>query len=565
MKALIGVLLTTLRQPSSRRNLRLVGVLLAVLAILVAVYTVLFHVLMVAEGRGAEHSWFTGVYWTLTVMSTLGFGDITFHSDLGRAFSSVVLLSGVVVLLIVFPFTFIQFFYAPWIKAQSAARAPRELPPEEKGHVIVTRLDDVTSALIHRLKEFRYPYVLLVPDLNEALALQDRDLRVMVGELDDPETYAHARIERAAMVVTTASDQLNTNVTITVRELSEKVPLIATARETASAELLRMAGCTHVIQLPELMGQWLARRISGADAMTHVIGRFDQILVAEATAHRTPMVGKTLREFRLREVAGVSVVGVWERGRFRAAQAETRISSDMVLVLAGSREQLDRYDQLFCIYNAATAPVLILGGGRVGRAAARFLAERKLDCRIVDRIPERLGNDPRAVVGDAADLEVLKRAGIESAPAVLITTNDDDTNIYLAVYCRQLRPDIQIISRATRERNVSTLHRAGTDFVLSYASLGANAMFNLLKRSGVVMITEGLNLIRLKVPASMEGKTIAETNLRVDTGCTVVAVQEDGKAEINPAPTRTLAPGSEIVMIGDAEAEDRFLERYGPA
>ena len=44
------------------------------------------------EREGQAHSWLTGLYWTLTVMSTLGFGDITFHSDLGRAFSIVVLM-----------------------------------------------------------------------------------------------------------------------------------------------------------------------------------------------------------------------------------------------------------------------------------------------------------------------------------------------------------------------------------------------------------------------------------------------------------------------------------------
>ena len=54
-------------------------------------------------------------------------------------------------------------------------------------------------------------------------------------------------------------------------------------------------------------------------------------------------------------------------------------------------------------------------------------------------------------------------------------TGNDDTNIYLTIYCRKLHPDIQIISRANRERNVSTLHRAGADFVASYASMGDHA------------------------------------------------------------------------------------------
>ena len=126
MKFLPSQLTYFLKPATSRRNIRLLLRFLLVLTFLVTVFSILFHVIMLFEGR--EHSWITGLYWTLTVMSTLGFGDITFTSDLGRIFSIVVLLSGMVFLLILLPFTFIEFFYAPWMKAQAELRAPRQLP-----------------------------------------------------------------------------------------------------------------------------------------------------------------------------------------------------------------------------------------------------------------------------------------------------------------------------------------------------------------------------------------------------------------------------------------------------
>jgi voltage-gated potassium channel len=73
---------------------------------------------------------------------------------------------------------------------------------------------------------------------------------------------------------------------------------------------------------------------------------------------------------------------------------------------------------------------------------------------------------------------VLERAGIDDASAVIITTHDDDMNVYLTIYCRRLRPDMRIIGRANLDRNVTTLYRAGADAVLSYASTGANAIWN---------------------------------------------------------------------------------------
>lgn len=563
MKCFISNLMAFVRRKAAMRNLTLLGRFLALLVIMVVVFSILFHLLMQREGR--EYSWVTGFYWTLTVMSTLGFGDITFEGDVGRVFSMIVLLSGMVFLLVLLPFTFIQFFYAPWMEAQTAARAPRQVPPHTAGHVILTNYDPVTHALIAKLKQFGYGYALVVKDLPEALRLHDLGVTAILGEPDLPETYARLNAHRAALVAATSTEVHNTNIAFTVRELSKTVPILATAESDAAVDILKLAGSSHVIRLGELMGRSLARRTLGGDAVAHVIGTFDKLLIAEATAAGTPLVGKTLAESQLRENVGINVIGVWERGDFAPARPETPIGANTVLVLAGSVEQIHAYNELFCIYHRATAPVLIIGGGRVGRATGRALRERQLDYRIIERQPEHIPTTgfENYVLGDASQMEVLEKAGLKEAPAVIVTTNDDDISIYLTLFCRRLRPDIQIISRATQERNVSTLHRAGADFVMSYASMGANIIFNLLKRSDILMLAEGLNAFRMTTPAALAGKTLAETALRRETGCSVIALNEDGRFEINPDPFRPLAADSEIVLIGSLEAEQRFFKRYG--
>ncbi len=560
MKSFNSLFLHYLGHRASRRNLRVLGQLLLVLVIMVAVYSVAFHYLMAWEGR--EYSWITGVYWTLTVMSTLGFGDITFHTDLGLLFSILVLLSGLVFMLILLPFTFIQFFYAPWMEAQEAARAPRQLPAQTAGHVVLTHYDPIGATLIKKLSQYQYPYAILVPEVTDALRLHDLGLRVVVGDLDDPETYQKLRIDKAALVATTHSDVINTNVAFTAREVSEQVPIVATAADSASVDILELAGCTRVLQLGEMMGHSLARRVIGRDAKTHVIGQFDGLLIAEAGAAGTPLIGRTLREIRLGDHLNINVAGVWERGRFEPAGPDTRITQNTVLVLAGSQDQLTEYDALFCIYHASEEPVVILGGGRIGTATARALAEQAVDYRIVERAANRIAEKEKYILGDAADLETLKEAGIMQSPAVVITTNDDAVNIYLTFYCRRLRGDIQIISRSTLERNVNTLHRAGADFVISEASMGANAIFNLLRRSDILLLAEGLDVFKVPVPASLAGETLAESAVRKETGCSVLAIQTGNDVEVNPPPNTTLPLDAEIIVIGSAESEERFLDRY---
>ena len=557
----ISVQIAQMHQPrSAKRNIRALVRLFLVLGTLVAIYSVLFHLIMLREGQ--EHSWLTGFYWTLTVMSTLGFGDITFHSDLGRVFSILVLLTGVVFLLILLPFTVIQSFYVPWVEAQAAARTPRQLPPDTKGHVILTHDDPVSSSFIRKLEQFNYEYVLLVPEIDQAMRLHDQGVRIILGHLDDPETYRLARVDQAALVVSTQDDIVNTNITFTVRQVAPDVPLAATADKATSLEVLEHAGATSVLNLADMMGKALARCMVGGDALTHIVGSVDGLLIAEANASRTPLVGKTLRENRLSDL-GVSVIGIWDRGDFQNATPDTLVGENTIMLLAGSAEQFAQYDEHFAIYNISTKPVVILGGGRVGRAAARALAARGVDYRIIERNPGKAHDSEHTIVGDATDPQVLREAGLDDAPAVLITTHDDNLNTYAAIYCRSVRSDILIICRSTLERNTETLHRAGADFVFSYASMGATSLFNLIKGRRIITIAEGLDVFRLGVPRSLEGKTIVESGVREKTGCTILAVwNSNAELVINPSPHMVLEADHEMVLVGSMESESRFLKLY---
>lgn len=546
----------------TRINLLALFRLLALVSIVIAVYSILFHYIMEYEGR--SYSWITGLYWTLTVMSTLGFGDITFQSDLGRLFSAWVLLSGVFFLLILLPFTFIEFFYAPWMRAQEAARAPRQLPEETSGHAVLTRFDAVTRTLIDKLTQYQYSYVIIIPDLTEALRLHDMGYQVMLGDLDDPKTYRMAQVEQAQFVAATGSDQVNTNVAFTVREISGTVPVIGVANTHASVDILELAGCSNVLELGEIMGRALARQVVEDATQAHVIGQFDDLLIAEASARETSLVGKTLAETDLRVRTGINVLGVWERGTFKATLTDTRITDNTTLILAGTEIELDYYNELFSRGETQKAVVVIIGGGRVGRATGRALEAKGIDYRIVEKNPERIhsNNKEQYVLGDAAELTVLETAGIRHATAVIVTTHDDDMNVYLTIYCRRLRPDAQILSRAVLDRNVTTLHRAGADFVMSYASTGANAILNLIRRDNILMVAEGLDIFEVQMPSSLAGRTLAECDIRSKTGCTAVALHGDEYSQSSLNPYKPLPAKGRLILIGTPEAEEKFLKLY---
>ncbi|MGV0033948.1 MAG: potassium channel family protein [Candidatus Azotimanducaceae bacterium WSBS_2022_MAG_OTU7] len=560
MRIKFGPLSTRLVVLMRRRNFRALFRFVFIMTGLVTGYSVLFQLLMAYEGQ--QHSIITGFYWTLSTMSTLGYGDIRFVTDPGRLFSIAVLLSGIVFMLVLLPFTFIELFYEPWIAARAANLIPRSVPEDMKGHVILTFHGRVAAALIEKLEQFNYPYVVVLSEEQQVTRLGDAGINTILGELNDPATWQKARVEHAALVATTRDDIANTSVVFTVRGITDKTPVIATARAKDSVEILKLAGCSRVLDLTRLVAESLARRVSGGAKVSHVIGKIDDLLIAEVASGRTSLVGKGYLEAQ--QLTSVSIVGFWARGSFEIGQPESVVEENTLLVMAGSRDQLKEFDANFQAEAAPPAPkpVIIIGGGRVGRASASALKRRGMEYRIVEELAERVLDPETYVHGSGGDKSVLQLAGIESAQTVIITTGDDETNIYLTIFCRLLRPDIQIICRATFERNLAAMHRAGCDIALSYASLGANALFNLLHRVDLMLVAEGLDVFKVPVPEELAGKTLSEAAFRKRTNCSVIGIDSHDKTMTHPGPDTRLPEGAEIVLIGTPESETEFLRLY---
>ena len=415
------------RQAERRRQLKTVVVVVVVFLVMVTVFSALFHELMDSEGR--SYSWATSVYWTLTTMTTLGFGDITFESDAGRIFSIVVLLSGSTFLLVMLPFVFIQFVFLPWMNERQRRRAPRSLPSSTSGHLILTGFGPVESAVVERAIQAEVPYVVILEEVEEAGRYHDEGRQVMVGALDDPATYLNARVDRAAMVVATRNDPTNTNIAFTVREIAPGVEVLTTANSPAAVDILEIAGADHVVQLGEILGSAMAARTLGLGGASHVIGEFAGLKIAEAGVIGTAMVGRTPGELVLRSRFGVGIIGVWERGKFSIATADTRLSETSMLLLAGRAEQLAAFDEEYSVDRVGARHAVIIGGGRVGRAIGAAFDAEGVTYAIVEQMPERQRDGARYVIGDAADRSVLDAAGIDEASAVLITTHDDDVHL----------------------------------------------------------------------------------------------------------------------------------------
>ncbi len=95
---------------------------------------------------------------------------------------------------------------------------------------------------------------------------------------------------------------------------------------------------------------------------------------------------------------------------------------------------------------------------------------------------------------------------------------------------------------------------------MSHATMAANTILNLLKPNDIVMLAEGLNIFRMPLHKNLEGKTLADAQIRKQTGCSVVAINEASQLIINPDPARPFQDGDELILIGMDNSD--FIKYY---
>ena len=499
-------------------------------------------------------------------MSTVGYGDVTFQSDIGRAFSMIVILTGILLLFVLLPYAFIRYFYLPFKEVSVRLRTPRKVPEGTSDHVIICHRDKLAMGIVSRLERERIPYFVIEPDLEEAAKNYLSGLPVIAGKVDNKETYEAMAVVNARLVFANSTDPVNTNIILTVREVTSDVPIAAIAHQENSLDILRLSGATHVLPLNQWLGEQLANRVNTNHAQSHVVGHYKDLCIAEMPVHRTPFANKTIRDTQLRKHTGLSIIAVWERGHMYPAKPDTVLTPLSVPVIVGTDEQLDELNYLLAIYDYNPNPVIVIGGGSVGVAAARALKRKDVPVHLIEKdaaLAEGLAHVcHKVIVADAFQPEVLLAAGVNETPSVLLTTTDDAVNIFLAAHCRRINSEVKIVSRITHKRNIEAIHAAGADFVLGSASLGIEATFSILQGKELMVLGEGIDLFSVTIPKSLHRKTLAESRIGAETGLNVIAIQQEGKLITNPPASMKLYPDAELLMMGDADQRQQFTALF---
>ena len=206
--------------------------------------------------------------------------------------------------------------------------------------------------------------------------------------------------------------------------------------------------------------------------------------------------------------------------------------------------------------------VIVCGYGRTGAQVVRQLEASRSSYVVIEVNPaplEHVQRDQRLhVVGDAADDEVLRRAGIDRARALISAVDSDERNVYIVLTARALAPAISIVARSSYPDSVEKLRRAGADRVVSPYSLSGNRMADLALQPAVVDVIEmvmaeggsgGMAIEELVVPHGI-AEPVTTGELR-SSGATLLAVRTaSGQLSVGPDNAQKLHPDDLIVAMG---------------
>ena len=177
------------------------------------------------------------------------------------------------------------------------------------------------------------------------------------------------------------------------------------------------------------------------------------------------------------------------------------------------------------------------------------------------------------VVGQAADDDVLTRAGLERARGMVVALPDERDNLFITVTARQTNPTIRLVATAADAKAERRLKRASADAVVSPSRIDGQRMASEMVRPEVVGFLDHMlhaqerplriEEIPLGPGSDMVGKALRDANLRKEADLLVLAIRDPATEQYlyNPGPDHVLEVGTTLIVLGPVESVHRVRQQ----
>lgn len=293
-------------------------------------------------------SWLDAAYFTMTTMSTVGYGDITPVTTAGKVATLIVAPAGLVV---VFGLGLSMVSeHIDTLINKGRGRMERELA-KISGHFIVCGHGTLGSQVVAELRRLRQPVVVVEAESHRLQGLPP-DVPYVTGNALDPVVLREAGIERArAILATFRNDADNMYLVLEARSAAPAVEVLAVASGREAARRMYLAGAKRVIS-PNLVGAELLAKSALNPAVMQLVHDFTDRARVEEELIQVPIApGSRLAGKRLRELPAlglkVKVVLIKTEDRLIVAPSgDTVLPPGSVAVIAGTGPEVSDAERL---------------------------------------------------------------------------------------------------------------------------------------------------------------------------------------------------------------------------
>ena len=315
------------------------------------------------------------------------------------------------------------------------------------------------------------------------------------------------------------------------------------------------------------------------------------LLIAIGTVGYMAIEGAALIDALFMTVTTLSTVGYGEIVRlgflgriftmllivFGAGTALYLLSAITEIVLEGHLQDVWGKTRMRRRIDGMSDHVIVCGYGRFGRAVVEELQRRSVRLVIVDsddEVEPALRETGAAyIVGSVLSDEILERAGIARAGALVIATASDPDNVFVTLSAREKNPRLRIHARAESDAGMRRLRLAGADPVVSAYQMGGLRVASSILRPSVIDAfeisgpgREKIDLEELRVaPGSRIGGQTIEAVERSHPRLRLVAWKGGAnELQIIPTPGTVIDHGDVVVAIGDRASLERLAQACSP-
>jgi trk system potassium uptake protein TrkA len=217
--------------------------------------------------------------------------------------------------------------------------------------------------------------------------------------------------------------------------------------------------------------------------------------------------------------------------------------------------------------------VIIVGAGKVGWNLSRELIARDQEVTLIESdhrryriVEEEL--EHAVQYGDATEMWVLERAGIQRADLVIAVTGDDEDNILICQVAKEKYGCQRIVARVNNPRNLDHFKLLGVQPAVSATDLILRLIEHEVPEYGLVQLLaleeEQLEIIEIEVGEGSDAAGSMVREVLLPDGSLIISVLRDGVGSV-PKGDSVIRAGDQVLLILNPGLENEITPRFAPA